>query len=99
MMNNFNSAYDIVGAAPLHLFKNAQFFSETSSAAGNAFLISDPGHYVGCVSAQQYHGSGNARLQKLDGVVTARFQNKDMKNTSTCASGSAAGTLPSGGQA
>lgn len=99
MMNNFKSAYDIVGAAPLHLFKNSQMFAENLSAAGNAFLISDPGHYVGCVSAQQYHGSGNARLQKLDGVVTARFQNKDMKDRGTCASSSAAGTLPSGGQA
>lgn len=96
-MNIFNSAYDIDGAAPFHLFKTSKLFTENLSAAGNAFLISDPGHYVGCVSAQQYHGSGNARLQKLDGVVTARFQNKDMKDRGKCASGSAAGTLPSGG--
>jgi hypothetical protein len=78
---------------------NSQMFHDFSASAGHAFLISDSGYYVGCVSAHQYHGPGNAKLQKLDGVVTARFQKKDMKERGTCAGGSAAGTLPSGGQA
>jgi hypothetical protein len=74
-------------------------FREFPTALGRAFLISNPGYYIGCVSAQEYQVPGNARLQKLDGVVTGRIQKKDVKDRKTCPGGPAASTFPNGGQA
>ena len=80
-------------------YTNSTEFRDFPTAVGRAFLISNPGYYVGCVSAQEYHVPGNARLQKLDGVVSARLQQKDVKDRNTCPSGSAASTFWGGGQA
>ena len=58
---------------------NSTAFREFSTYAGKGFLISNPGYYIGCVSALEYQVPGNARLQRVDGFVTARFENKGSK--------------------
>ena len=71
-------------------YTNSTEFREFPTSLGRAFLISNPGYYVGCVSAQEYHVPGNARLQRLDGVVRAGVQKKNVVDMSTCSRGSAA---------
>lgn len=65
---------------------NSTAFRDFSTYAGKGFLISNPGYYVGCVSAQEYQVTGNARLQRLDGFVTSRFENKGTKDRGVCSS-------------
>jgi len=64
---------------------NSDAFHNFSAPLGRAFLIDNPGYYVGCVSASDKDASS----VQQDGVAIVRFQKKSVKDSRQCASGSA----------